>query len=327
MLPLAPPRAAAAVHARRRAPTAAGAPPRPGGARRRCASRPPPPTLCRPRGAAADATAGAMLQQPRAARPSPVSMHTTTPGAVGAIGLGTATVRRVSGGPRATLYPPCRVLSEGLHPPPPRIPLLSSPHSSHAPPTQANGPHEKNEDAAFIARVTRIAAVASGNGGAGAAAAASSLSITAALAGCGLKSTDPDSGNHADGGVAVSGIEDGGGARAPGGAPPPLAHLAAVLDGHGGRGTAKWAARRLPHLIADNLARGPSGELSSGAAARGATSGGGHTVGAPVLAARPLFPAVPRSSPALNQPSTLAAPPSSHPCPLPCSARVGAAQL
>jgi len=80
-----------------------------------------------------------------------------------------------------------------------------------------------------------------------------------------LKSTDPGSGNLARGAtqrnaqgaatVAVSGIEDDGGAGGCG--PALIAHMAAVLDGHGGRGTAKWASRRLPHLVAEHLQRNP----------------------------------------------------------------------
>ncbi|GBF99818.1 hypothetical protein Rsub_12571 [Raphidocelis subcapitata] len=152
----------------------------------------------------------------------------------------------------------------------------------------ANGPHEKNEDAAVIARLSRAQdpnASLDGGGpgpaapapapapGAGAGArgmrahAYAPLSITAALAGCGLKSSDPASGNPGRGAhgaravaaVSVAGIEDGGG----GGGGAVLAHMAAVLDGHGGRGTAKWASRRLPHLVADQLARDPAGDLTA----------------------------------------------------------------
>jgi hypothetical protein len=144
---------------------------------------------------------------------------------------------------------------------------------------QANGPHEKNEDAAVLARLRRTtaAAAANGNGNGGraraAAAAAPPFTITAALAGCGLKSTEVGSGNPKRGGrgadavaaVSVSGLEGADGDAADDEAAAPLvAHMAAVLDGHGGRGTAKWAARRLPHLVADYLRANPQAELSSG---------------------------------------------------------------
>lgn len=147
----------------------------------------------------------------------------------------------------------------------------------HNPHRQANGLHEKNEDAAVIARLARPDPASStdagsgseGNGGQG------GIAISAALSGAGLKNDDPPgrplpSDPRAPlssralaraATVSVAGL-DGGVAGAPAAV---IAHLAAVLDGHGGRGTSKWASRRLPHLVAENLMRDPGFGRAGGA--------------------------------------------------------------
>ena len=226
--------------------------------------------------------------------------------------------------------------------PPDRHTIALNPNTHHTlcRPEQTNGPYEKNEDAAFIARLWAPVQQQqqqqqqqhhhAGGYGARAAAAAAPLGVTAAVAGCGLKNTDPGSGNgpwrratgDQNGGgsvggaeaeaalpyhIAVGALEDHGGAlsAAAGGddaalaadqqqrqrqgeegaaaaaataAAAAVAHLAAVLDGHGGRGTAKWASRRLPRLVAEHLGRAT-------AEAAGATNGAGAATGGGVGAA------------------------------------------
>ncbi|KAI8464470.1 MAG: phosphatase 2C-like domain-containing protein [Monoraphidium minutum] len=141
----------------------------------------------------------------------------------------------------------------------------------------ANGLHEKNEDAAVLARLLRpdpSAGSTDGCGGGGAGG-GGGLDVLLSLAGAGLKNDDPPGRpvvNNPRAPLSARALQRAAevrvfGLEAPtcggGGGPALVAHLAGVMDGHGGRGTSKWAARRLPLLVAEALQRDPSLNLTA----------------------------------------------------------------